>query len=849
MRSPSRLLPLAVVVALPFLFLHRAFGGDPDALLGLPGFDMTTLFYAQKAFAVDRIRAGDFPLWNPNLFCGIPFHATIHPALLYPPNALFLALPLASAFNWLFALHVALAGAFTFALARESGARPAAALFGAVAFAFSARMLLHVHVGHFPHVAALAWMPALFWLAERLARRRTLRAALALAAAFALSLLAGFPQYPVYATAGIAILFAARAALVRAAARDTGVALALAAGALAFGAALAAAQLLPGLDYARDSLRSGAARDFLAMGYMPFASFGTIFLPSLAGDMLRAPYFGEWSFWTTCAYGGVGVVAFGALALAAAPDATRRRALPWAALALAGAILALGAQTPLFEIVRRVPVLGAFRGSSKFLALTTLALAILAALGLETILGALERGRGARARAGDRDAAGDDDGGANAGRAVFRFALVCGILCGAGLAVWLAFAGAGGLARAGSLYGALASPNEHFPGGPPPAAPETIADVRAAIARDAARLAAIAAAFAAAALAAVRMARAPGPARARAAAAFAVAATALLAADLFEFAHPHLRTLSVARDIELNPELARALASMPPGARFGAAERRMMRGALYGAPAVGGYEGNLPRRTLALVNFAADRPPGVAIPSFQPGRISPLLDLFVMQSLVLDRPTPVDASLFHLAAQGERFALYERARALPRAYLAHEVAVAADLPAIWTAIRDGRHDPYAIATVEREADRESVAPLATPAPHTPGAAASEPLAEVVQGGADRVVVRVRPASRALLVLLDAFSKDWRARVDGEPARIVPVFGFFRGVYVAPHAGASGGDAAASAAADPIEVVFTYEPASMAAGAAISLSACALAAAALIASRFRNRRRTSHGRLD
>ncbi|MFN0151601.1 MAG: hypothetical protein ACKVU1_12930, partial [bacterium] len=539
MRFPARLAPLVVLVALPFVFLHRAFGGDPDALLGLPGWDMTTLFYAQKAFAVASIRAGDFPLWNPNLFCGIPFHATIHPALLYPPNALFLALPVAAAFNWLFALHVALAGVFTYALLRDAGVRAAAALFGAIAFAFSARMLLHVHVGHAPHVAALAWVPGLFWLAERLARRRALRDAIALAAAFALSLLAGFPQYPVYAAAGIAILFAARAILARGGARGdarhgglgetrndapgavqgeknsqvraASIALGSIAGGLALGAALAAAQLLPGLDYARDSLRSGAAREFLAMGYAPLANFATLLLPALTGDMLRAPYFGEWSFWTTCLYGGVSVVAFAAIALAAATRELRRRALPWAALALASAILALGSQTPLFDIVSRIPVIGAFRGISKFLALATLALAVLAAFGLETLLRAVER-----ARHGDdgtrpdhaRRAAADD---AQHARAIRACTITCTVLGVAGVGIWLALAGDGGLARAGALYRALASPNEYFPGGPPPAAAETLADVRDAIARDAARLALIAVALAAAALLAARVARVVEP--------------------------------------------------------------------------------------------------------------------------------------------------------------------------------------------------------------------------------------------------------------------------------------------------------------------------------------------------
>ncbi|MFN0152667.1 MAG: hypothetical protein ACKVU1_18345, partial [bacterium] len=356
-------------------------------------------------------------------------------------------------------------------------------------------------------------------------------------------------------------------------------------------------------------------------------------------------------------------------------------------------------------------------------------------------------------------------------------------------------------------------------------------------------------------LLAARVARVPPSTRApraphvasrttRAASTFAAAAIALLAADLFEFAHPHLRTLSVARDIELNPQLASALESMPRDARFGAAERRMMRGALYDAPAVGGYEGNIPKRTLAFVNFAGDRPPGVAIPSFQPGRISPLLDLLVMQTLVLDRPTPIEESQFQLAAQGERFAIYERTRELPRAFLVHQVEVAADLPAIWTAIRDGRHDPYTIATVERAEDLKNVDA------RVGDSSVSEALPAVAQESADRVVVHARPTSRALLVLLDAYSKGWSARVDGEPARIVPVFGFFRGVYVESRATIDAKHRpGASNTMGTVEVVFTYEPSSMKTGVAISLGAAALGIAILFATHSRNRRRNLHGHLD
>ena len=38
----------------------------PDVVLGAPHTDVINQFAAWRAFAADRIRAGDFPLWNPH---------------------------------------------------------------------------------------------------------------------------------------------------------------------------------------------------------------------------------------------------------------------------------------------------------------------------------------------------------------------------------------------------------------------------------------------------------------------------------------------------------------------------------------------------------------------------------------------------------------------------------------------------------------------------------------------------------------------------------------------------------------------------------------------------------------
>ena len=94
----------------------------PDGLLlTAPGSDTLNQFAAWRAFAAERLRAGDLPLWNPFTYGGQPFLGGFQSALFYPPNLVFLALPLERALNLSFALHLAWLGAGTFAWARGRG--------------------------------------------------------------------------------------------------------------------------------------------------------------------------------------------------------------------------------------------------------------------------------------------------------------------------------------------------------------------------------------------------------------------------------------------------------------------------------------------------------------------------------------------------------------------------------------------------------------------------------------------------------------------------------------------------------------------------------------------------------
>src|SRR6185503_18370087 len=64
-----------------------------------PNGDLYTQIYPMSLRASEWIGSGQLPLWNPFQFCGHPFLATGQYGMLYPLNAVYLALPTALAFE------------------------------------------------------------------------------------------------------------------------------------------------------------------------------------------------------------------------------------------------------------------------------------------------------------------------------------------------------------------------------------------------------------------------------------------------------------------------------------------------------------------------------------------------------------------------------------------------------------------------------------------------------------------------------------------------------------------------------------------------------------------------------
>lgn len=188
----SRIAAFIILVVLTLLFFWKILLTN----LILVGVDTFLYFYPYKAYASEALRQGRLPLWNPYLFMGAPLLANSQVGLFYPPNWLFLWLDAPKQVAWSIGLHIALAGVFMFAFARQSLRLSwGSALVAAILFAFGG--YLGAQVEHINQLNAAAWLPLLFLLYDFGIQQRRQRRwfwFLLLAFVVALTLLAGHAQ-------------------------------------------------------------------------------------------------------------------------------------------------------------------------------------------------------------------------------------------------------------------------------------------------------------------------------------------------------------------------------------------------------------------------------------------------------------------------------------------------------------------------------------------------------------------------------------------------------------------------------------------------------------------------------
>jgi hypothetical protein len=378
-------LGLAIFVATALTLCWPMLGGN-----FLLGDDQYVAGYSFRLYGAELFReTGHIPQWNPYLFGGLPFIAAMHGDIFYPTAWLRWFLPVDTAMNLGFALHLVLAGFAMYLLLRALGGSWAAGIVGGVGYELTGIVASLVKPGHDGKLFVSALAPLAFLALVKAVRDRNPGGYALLALVVGLGLLSPHYQMTYYllVAAGLWTLYLAFFAPERSSRRDGAVVVALALGAVLLGVTLSAVQALPFLSYIPFSPRGeggGSGGWEYAVSYsLPPEELVTTILPQFNGVL--ESYWGRNFFKLHTEYLGAAIVALAVLGLG---DRTRTRSIrALGVIAALFLLVALGGHTPFYTLWYEVmPMMKKVRAPGMAFYLVALPVSIWAGFGADRLL-------------------------------------------------------------------------------------------------------------------------------------------------------------------------------------------------------------------------------------------------------------------------------------------------------------------------------------------------------------------------------------------------------------------------------------------------------------------------------
>ncbi|HVT72837.1 MAG TPA: hypothetical protein VHD61_06850 [Lacunisphaera sp.] len=158
------------------------------------GLDFVRIVEPYQRYLGDSLRRGVLPWWNPYASLGRPFLADLQTAAFYPTTWLTVVLGVQAGTVLALFLHGMLALAGFVRLTRSWHVSRPAAWGGALAYLFSAPLVMRLQAGQLNYVFSLCYLPLVLLLASRFALAPTRRRWVALAVVWAAQLLCCHPQ-------------------------------------------------------------------------------------------------------------------------------------------------------------------------------------------------------------------------------------------------------------------------------------------------------------------------------------------------------------------------------------------------------------------------------------------------------------------------------------------------------------------------------------------------------------------------------------------------------------------------------------------------------------------------------
>ena len=326
-----------------------------------------------RLLAIEQIKTGQWPLWNPYILGGMPLLGNLQTAIVYPLNFLFFLLPELDAWTIYIILQPLLGALFTFFFLRTLSCSRRAALFSGLAYGFCLIMMNHLEFGIDGHTAL--WLPLGLGAINKIQQRSKWRWGLVLSVAVLMTLLGGYPPPAIYnlIVIGVYWLYKIRPIFSR---KSLIFILAL-----IFAFLISTPQILPAFELAKKVVREQTQFGVLSNEpyFFPFENLIMIVAPDFFGHPATNNFFSHIYYSDNPSVGIVGFlfVCFSLIWL------FRKKEISfWLLVAIVPTLLML--ETPLGKALRYAPF-SAFSlvTPMRMIWVVSFALAVLAGLGLE----------------------------------------------------------------------------------------------------------------------------------------------------------------------------------------------------------------------------------------------------------------------------------------------------------------------------------------------------------------------------------------------------------------------------------------------------------------------------------
>ena len=323
-----------------------------------------------RHFAIEELKKGSIPFWNPYSFSGNPHLANYQSASLFPLNLLFfLPFDFIDVWGFLVILQPLIAGLSMYVFVRNLKRSPNASLISSFAFMFCGFIV--TWMGYATLGYAIIPLPFALYCIDTFNKTKKEKYGIFLSLTFLFSFFAGHFQTSIYFA--LAVFLYAIYALVISKKRQFKVLLYLCAGIL-----MTMPQVLPSIEFYLHSVRSEL---FQKMEAIPWKYWTTLFAPDFYGNAVtRNDWFGHYAEWN----GYSGTIAL-VLALFAVFVKRVKESYFFIFLALLSLLLAF--DTPLLNLLvyLKIPVLST-SSASRIIVLFSFSIAVLSAFGFDALM-------------------------------------------------------------------------------------------------------------------------------------------------------------------------------------------------------------------------------------------------------------------------------------------------------------------------------------------------------------------------------------------------------------------------------------------------------------------------------